>query len=147
MEIILLQDVKALGKEGDTVKVKDGYARNYLIPRRLGMPSTEEAVKVLEAKKKKASKEREKEKGAARELAKKLSELSLTIPVESGMEDKLFGTVTQETISHALREEDVRVDKKSIFIKEPIKKLGVYNIEVKLYPEIKGNLRVWIVKK
>ena len=147
MEIILLEDVKALGKEGDTVKVKDGYARNYLIPRRLGMLSTAGAVKVLEAKRKKTSLGREKEKKAAQALAEKLSQISLTIPMESGMEDKLFGSVTPETIFHALQQEDVQVDKKTIFIEEPIRKLGIYNIEVRLYPEVKSALRVWIVKK
>jgi len=147
MEIILLEDIKALGKEGDTVKVKDGYARNYLIPRRLGMPRTAGAVKVLEAKRKKASLTQEKEKKAAQTLAEKLSQISLTIPMESGMEDKLFGSVTPDTICHALREEGTQVDKKFIFIEEPIRKLGIYNIEVRLYPEVKSTLKVWIVKK
>lgn len=147
MEVILLQDIKNLGKEGDTVKAKDGYARNYLIPRKLAAPYTPGTVKILETKKKKASLEREKEKKTAKALAEKLSQISLTIPVESGMEDKLFGSVTPETIFHALREEDIHVDKKSIFIKEPIKKLGIYNIEVRLYPELNSALRVWVVKK
>ena len=147
MEIILLQDIKTLGKEGDTVKVKDGYARNYLIPGRLGMLCTAGTVKILEAKRKRASKEREKEKKTAQALAEKLSQISLTIPMESGMEDKLFGTVTQEAILHALHEEGIQVDKKAIFIEEPIRKLGIYNIEVRLYPEVKSTLRLWIVKK
>ncbi len=147
MEIILLQDIKALGKEGDTVKAKDGYARNYLIPRKLAMACTAGTVRILEAKRKRASKEREKEKHAAQGLSEKLSKISLTIPVESGMEDKLFGTVTPETIFHALQQEDIHVDKKTIFIKEPIRKLGIYNIEVRLHPEVKTSLRMWIVKK
>ncbi|UCD55153.1 MAG: 50S ribosomal protein L9 [Candidatus Omnitrophota bacterium] len=147
MEIILLQDIKALGKEGDTVKAKDGYARNYLIPRKLAMACTAGTVRILEAKRKRASKEREKQKQAARALEEKLSQISLTIPVESGMEDKLFGSVTPETIFHALQQEDIHVDKKAIFIKEPIRKLGIYNIEIRLHPEIKVSPRIWVVKK
>ena len=147
MQVILLQDVKALGKEGDTVKVKDGYARNFLLPKKLAMPSTPGAIKILEAKKKKREQELEKQKDTAEELAKKISEVSLTISMEAGVEDALFGTVTSDMIFHALQQEGINVDKKSITIPEPIKKLGVYNVEVKLHPEVKANLRIWVVKK
>ena len=147
MELILLQDVKALGKEGSTVKVKDGYARNYLIPKKLAVLSTPGAVKALERKKKKAALETEKAKKASEELAKTLSQLSLTISMESGSEDKLFGSVTSDTIFHALQQEGIQIDKKSITIKDPINKLGIYNVEVKLHPEVKQDLRIWVVKK
>lgn len=147
MEVILLEDVKTLGKEGDTIKVKEGYARNYLIPRKLATPRTPAAISVLEAKKKKAILEQEKQKHAAQALAETLSQVSLTIPVESGVEDKLFGSIMPETIFHALRDEGIHIDKKDIFIKEPIRKLGIYNIEVRLHPEVKKELRIWVVKK
>lgn len=147
MEIILLQDVKSLGKEGDAVKVKDGYARNYLIPRKLAAPCTAEAIKLLEAKRKKASLKLEKERKAAQALAETLSQISLTIPMESGQEDKLFGSVGPETIFHAFQQEGVHIDKKTIVIKEPINKLGVYNIEVRLHPEAVATVRIWVVKK
>ena len=147
MEIILLQDVKSLGREGDAVEVKDGYARNFLIPKKLGVPLSTTAVKVVEEKRKKTARAVQKEKKSAEEVAKKLSQISLTIPVESGMDDVLFGSVTPDTIFHALQQEGVNVDKKCIVISGPIKKLGIYNVEVKLYPEVKGNLRVWVVKK
>ena len=147
MEVILLTDVKKLGKEGDTVKVKDGHARNYLIPRKLAAPRTAGTLKIFEAKKKKKANEAEKEKEKSAELAKKISQLSLTIPVEAGVNDALFGTVTPEMILHALRQEGMQIDKKNISLSEPIKKLGIYNAEIKLHPEVKENLRIWVVKK
>ena len=147
MKVILLQDVEKLGKEGDAVKVKDGYARNYLFPRKLATPSSDQAIKAQEAKKKKAQLLAKKEKSKFEELAKTLSQLSLTISMESGTEDKLFGSITPDTIFHALNNEGIHIDKKSIVIAEPIRKLGVYNVEVKLHPEVKQDLRIWVVKK
>ncbi len=147
MKIILLKSVKSLGKEGDTVKVKDGYARNYLIPRKLAVPYAKGAIKLLEAKQKKTALEQEKKKKAAQVLAETISRLSLTIPMESGVKDTLFGSVTPETIFHALQQEGIHVDKKSITIKEPIGKLGIYSVEVTVHPDVKENLRIWVVKK
>jgi len=147
MEVILLQDIEKLGKEGDTVKVKDGYARNYLIPRKLGMLYAPGAVKAMMAKKKKASQIAEKEKEKAKELAKTISQLSLTISMESGADDALFGSVTPEAVAHALEEEGIHVNKKNITFKEPIKKLGIYSVQVKVYSEVMENLRLWVVKR
>ncbi|NQU95297.1 MAG: 50S ribosomal protein L9 [Candidatus Omnitrophica bacterium] len=147
MKVILLQDLKELGKEGDAVKVKDGYARNYLFPRKLATPHNAQTLKSLEVKKKKTELLLKKEKAKAEELAKTLSQLSLTISMESGAEDKLFGSITPENIFQALNQEGIHIDKKSITIAEPINKLGVYNVEVKLHPGVKQSLRVWVVKK
>ena len=147
MEVILLKNVKNLGEEGVCVKVKDGYARNYLVPRKLAVPYSDRAVRVFEAKQKKKAVEAEKKKRLAEEMVKTISRLSLTIPAESGANDMLFGSVTAEAISHALKEEGLDVDRKNIIIEEPIKKLGIYNVEVKLHPEVKAALRVWVVKK
>jgi len=147
MKVILLQDLKELGKEGDAVKVKDGYARNYLFPRKLATPHNAQTLKSQEVKKKKTELLLKKEKAKAEELAKTLSQLSLTISMESGAEDKLFGSITPENIFQALNQEGIHIDKKSITIAEPINKLGVYNVEVKLHPGVKQSLRVWVVKK
>ena len=147
MEVILLQDIKGLGKVGDTVKAKDGYARNYLIPKKLAQSYAPGAVKALEEKRKKEERGLEKEKEKAIELAKTISKLSLTIPMEAGANDTLFGSVTPDRIFHALREEGLNLDKKSIILKDPIRKLGIYNAEVSLHSEIKENLRIWVVKK
>lgn len=147
MQVILLKNVKKIGAEGATVKVKDGYARNYLIPNKLAVLYTAGAVKLFEAKRKKAEALSKREKERSVELAKKISKLSLTISVESGLEDKLFGSVTSETISHALEQEGVDVGKKNISLAEPIQKLGIYNVEISLHPEVKQTLRIWVVKK
>ena len=147
MEVILLQDVKSLGKAGDTVKVKDGYARNFLIPKKIAMSHTAGAVKVLEESRRKTKAIQEKTKAKFKELADKISKLALNISIESGVDDVLFGSVTTEMIWHAMQQEGIQIDKKSIIIPEAIKKLGVYNITVKLHPEVKQELRIWVVKK
>jgi len=147
MEVILLQDVKKVGSAGLAVEVKDGYARNYLIPNKLAVPATAGAIKVLEAKKKKVTRDEEKNKKSAVLTAETLSKISLTITSESGVNDVLFGSVTSESILQALRQEGIELDKTNIIIKEPIRKLGIYNIEVKLHPEVKQEIRVWVVKK
>ncbi|NQT22839.1 MAG: 50S ribosomal protein L9 [Candidatus Omnitrophica bacterium] len=147
MEVILIQDVDKLGKEGDIVKVKDGYGRNYLIPRKLAMTSNSRALKLVEAKKKKRQIEEEKRKRECEELSKKISSLSCTITVEAGVEDKIFGTVTTEMIKNAFRQDKIEVDKKQILIEEPINKLGVYQVKIKLHPEVIASARIWVVKK
>ena len=147
MEIILLEEVKSLGKQGETVKVKDGYARNFLIPNKLAMVHSKGAEQVIEEKKKKQIRKLKKEKEGCQETAKKLAQLSINIAMESGVDDALFGTVTTEAVWHALQQEGIQIDKKSIIINEPIKKLGVYTIEVKLHPEVKQEMRIWVVKK
>ena len=147
MEVILLQNQDKLGKSGDIIRVQDGYARNFLIPRKLAMLVTPGAQKTIEARKRKEVKKAEIEKKTAEETASKIKSLSLTITMESGVEDNLFGSVTNEMISNALRQEKIIVDKRSIEIEEPIKKLGIYNIDIKLHPEIKTKLKIWVVKK
>ncbi len=147
MEVVLLQDVEKLGKEGEIVKIKDGYGRNYLIPRKLATPSSTQALKILELKKKRRILEEEKSKSSAKSISEKISSLSCTISVESGLEDKIFGTVTPEMIRNALMQEGLNIDKKHILIEEPIKKLGVYQVKIKLHPEVIASLRIWVVKK
>lgn len=147
MKLILLTDVEKLGKAGDAVTVKDGYGRNFLIPRKLATPFTEKASKILEARKKKEESRRQKLKSEAEKLAAQITTLSLTITMESGVDDKLFGAVTPEKIAGALHNEGVHIDKKDILIEEPVKKLGVYQVGVRLHPEVQAALRIWVVKK
>lgn len=147
MKLILTKTVKFLGTEGETINAKDGYARNYLIPKKLAVPYTAGAVKALEVKRKKALAQAEKEKEKCQLLAKKIAQLSLNIPMESGVNDALFGSVTSDLVSRAFQQEGIEIDKKDITIAEPIKKLGIYSAEVKLHPEIKENVRIWVVKK
>jgi large subunit ribosomal protein L9 len=147
MKVILTQTVDRLGKIGDIVNVKDGYARNYLFPKNAAKEATPGNMKILDSLKKKQVLEDAKRLDEAKALAEKIAALSITISAKSGEEEKLFGTVTTEMISAALGNEKVVIDKKDIVLDEPIKKLGVYQVGVKVHPEVKASLRVWIIKE
>jgi large subunit ribosomal protein L9 len=147
MKVILLETIDRLGKTGDVITVKEGYARNFLIPNNKARPATPGNLKALEGVKKKEAAAMAKEVEAARALANRISNISLTISVEAGDEEKLFGSVTADAISDELKGEGVEIDKKDILLEEPIKKLGVYQVTVKVHPEVKASLRLWIVKK
>jgi large subunit ribosomal protein L9 len=142
-----MKDMEKLGDVGDEIEVSDGYARNYLIPKKVAIRATKGALKVVEQKKKEKERRLQKEKQEAAELAEKMTDLSCTITVEAGEEDKLFGAVTSEMIAEALAAEGVEVDKKKVSLEEPIKALGVYNVDIKLHPEVKAQARIWVVKK
>ena len=145
--MILIQDTDRLGKMGDIVNVKDGYARNYLFPKNIAKEATPGNMKTLDSLKKKQALEDAKRLAEAKALAQKMAALSITISARAGEEEKLFGTVTTEMISDALNAEKITIDKKDIVLDEPIKKLGVYQVGVKIHPEVKASLRVWIVKE
>jgi large subunit ribosomal protein L9 len=147
MKIILCQTIDRLGKAGDCVNVKEGYARNYLFPKNLAKEATPGNIKSLESLKKKQAIEDENKLKDATALAEKIAALSITISAKAGEEEKLFGAVTSDMVSKALEPEGISIDKKDIIIDDPIKKLGVYQIGVKLHPEVKATLRVWIVKE
>lgn len=147
MEIILRQDYEQLGKTGDIVKVKDGYARNYLIPKGIAYIATKESKKRLENEIKLRSWRLEKEKRLAEELAKKLENVSCTIPVQVGEEDKLFGSVTSQNIAEALAGQGYEVDRRKIQLDEPIKSLGIYSVPIKLHPDVTATVKVWVVKE
>jgi large subunit ribosomal protein L9 len=147
MKVILLEDVDKLGKMGDVIAVREGYARNYLIPQKKAKEATPGNMKILEALKKKKALEEEARLKEAGALADKISGLSITIDEEAGEEEKLFGSVTSDRISKALEAEGISIDKKEILLDEPIKKLGVYQVAVKIHPDVKANLRVWVVKR
>lgn len=147
MKVILTKTIDRLGRAGDCVNVKDGYARNFLFPKDLAKEATPGNIKALESLKKKQLIEDENKLKDARALAEKMAALSITINAKAGEEDKLFGTVTAEMISKALETHSVIVDKKEIIIEEPIKKLGAYQVGVKVHPEVKATLKVLIVKE
>ncbi|MBM3244981.1 MAG: 50S ribosomal protein L9 [Candidatus Omnitrophica bacterium] len=146
MEVILNKDVDRIGKAGQVIKVKDGYARNFLIPNNLAIPVNSVNLKKLEEEKKAKLQQLEKSRKEAEELKTKLNGLSLTLPVLTE-EDKLYGSISPVDLSNALKEEGLEIDKNKIVIEEPIKALGIYEIPVKLHPEITAKLKVWIVKK
>jgi len=146
MEVLLKKEVKNLGKQGDIVKVKDGFGRNYLLPKGLAALATAKNLKILEHEKLKESKVLEKVKKSAEEVAERLKKISCTIIRHAGEEDKLFGSVTSMDIAESLSNEGFEIDKKDILLDEPLKKLGVYQIPVKVHPEITVEVKVWVVK-
>ena len=146
MKVVLKQDIDKLGNIGDVVSVADGYGRNYLIPHGLALKATPGAEKVAEQIKKSKARKIDEEKAGFEETAKKLSSLSLTIPVQVGEDEKMFGSVTSIDIANMLKQEGIEIDRKNIALKEPIKKLGIFNIQVKLHPEVTAEVKTWVVK-
>ena len=147
MKVILTQTIERLGKIGDIVNVKDGYARNYLFPKNAAKEATSGNMKILESLKAKQALEDAKRLNEAKALAENIGALSVTISAKAGEEDKLFGAITTEMISTALGNEKIIIDKKEIVLDEPIKKLGVYQVAVKIHPQVKASLKVSVVNK
>ncbi len=147
MKVILLETIDRLGKIGEVVLVKDGFARNFLIPNHNAKEATSGNMKMLEILKKKEAALEKGNLDKANAVAAKISALSLTIAASAGEEEKLFGSVSNEMISEALVQEGIVVDKKDIILDEPIKTLGAFQVVVKIHPEVKANLSVWVVKK
>ncbi len=147
MRIILLEDIENVGKKGEIVKVKDGFARNYLIPKGVAIKVTDSNIKMIEEKKKKLEKEREREIKTVEELKNRIESLSITIKKKAGEEDTLFGSVTSADIEDALKAEGIEVDKKNILLHEHIKKLGEYEVEVRIHPSVKALLKINVEKE
>ena len=147
MEVILTKDVEKIGKVGSVVKVKDGFAHNFLFPKSLAIPVTPGNLKKIEQEKQKLAAESEKIKQEALGLKERLDNLSLTIPALAQDDKALFGSITALDISSAIKNEGLELDKGLIQLEEPIKELGIYEIPVKLHPEVSSKLKVWIVKK
>ena len=145
LELILMADVEGLGLEGQTVKVTEGYARNYLLPRKLAVRISHAALKRLEKNRQEREIRQQKDRAAAQELAQTLEQVSCTIPVKVGENDKLFGSVTVNDIVDALKAQKIALDRHKIHLAEPIRELGVYTIKVKLHPEVEASLKVWVV--
>jgi large subunit ribosomal protein L9 len=145
MKIILRQDVDKLGSIGETLTVKDGYARNFLIPRQLAYAATPGALKRLEIERRAYEKKMMKAKESAEITASKLSELQISIPMQVGEEGKLFGSVTPLMIAHELEIRGFTVDRRNIIIEEPIKSLGVFDVKVKLHSEVIPSMKVWVI--
>lgn len=147
MKIILLKDWKKLGKEGDVVEVKNGYARNCLIPQRLALVVTEGSSKRLEEIKRVRAKIEDKKKQDFSKIKEKIEKVSLTISAEAKDDEELYGTINQAQILKLLQSEGINLEKDSLVLDEPINKLGVYNLKVNVYSGLEATLRVWVVKK
>lgn len=147
MEVILSQDVPQLGKTGDVVKVKEGYARNFLVPRKLAAAATPGNLKRIEQLEKKRKLEHERRKAGAEALAEKLNKLSCTVNVEVNDLEKLYGAVSEPDIVKALEAEGFHIEKRQIIIEKPIEELGIFEIGIKLHPEVTAKIRLWVTKK
>lgn len=147
MKVILRKNFDQLGKVGDVVNVKDGYARNYLIPRQIAYQATAGNIRALEEEKKQIVKKEVKELESAQKLASELEKISITIPVKVGEEDKIFGAVTHQMIADAINEKGFEIDKRKIDITEQIKALGIYTVSVKLHPSVSAAVKTWVVRE
>jgi len=147
MKVILREDIEKLGAAGELLSVKDGYARNFLIPRKLAVAATTKNLKVLEHHKRTIEAQRKKYEKTAQQLREKLENFSCTISKQVGESEKLYGSVTSLDIEKALRLEGFEIDKRKILLEEPIKNLGVYTVNIKLSKEVTAPLKVWVVEK
>ena len=146
MEIILMHNVENLGRMGETVSVARGYARNFLIPRGLAVTSSEASRKIVAAHLKQEAKREDARLAEARALAAKIGTLSCTLTVQADEENKLFGSVTARDIAGALHSDHASFDHKQVLLDEPIKMLGEYNVELKVYGDVRVTAKVNVVK-
>lgn len=146
MEVILVKDVDKVGKAGDRVKVRDGFSRNYLIPRRLAVLVTEGGLKFLDAKKKRAEEKRVQEQNTASEFAERIGKWTCVLKAKVGTEGKLFGSITRQDIQAALQKEGFEVDKRKIDLREPIHQIGEYSVRIRLHSEVEIQLKVIVTQ-
>ena len=147
MKIILREDVPDLGTAGQTINVKDGYGRNYLIPRNLAIPASKANLKAIDEIRKQAEIRAKKRVREAVQVKDKIEKLSLSIEVLVGEDEKLFGSVTNADIAELMAKEGVIVDKRAIVLETPIKVLGVYTVPVKVDKEVEAGVKLWVIKK
>ncbi|MEQ8197019.1 MAG: 50S ribosomal protein L9 [Clostridiaceae bacterium] len=147
MKVILLEDVKKVGKKGDVVEMSDGYARNFLFPRKLAQEATQSNMHILNTKKENERKKKLSEIEAAQKLAAELKDKEINIKAKAGDQGRLFGAITSKDVSELIKVQyKVEIDKKKI-VMDTIKLAGVYNIELKLYPEVTTKMKVVIVSE
>ncbi len=146
-ELILLEDVKDLGQVGDIVKVADGYARNFLVPRKLAVAVNKSNLRQVEARKLKLQQEREARLAVAKALAEKISAMEIVLPMAVGENDKLFGSVSAQVIADAVNALGVEIGKADVELEEGIRELGDYTIAIKLSSEVKADLKVKVTRK
>jgi large subunit ribosomal protein L9 len=147
LEVILREDVKSLGKAGDMVRVKPGYARNYLLPQGLAYEATEGNKKRIAAESKARTARLSAEKGEATAMADQLNAITLTMPGKAGEGDRLFGSITTQDIAAALARQGVTIDKRKIDLDHPIKTLGQHTVAVRLHPEVQAEIRISVVQE
>lgn len=147
MQIILLDKVVNLGNLGEIVKVKDGYARNYLLPKGLAYPATEGNKKRIAFESERIAKQRASEKQTAESEATRIAGISLSFPMKVGEEEKLYGSVTAGDIQRRLEEQGIHIDKRKVDLPEPIRSLGEFTVGIKLHPEVRPEITIVVVKE
>ncbi|HTY56346.1 MAG TPA: 50S ribosomal protein L9 [Candidatus Binataceae bacterium] len=144
MQIILREDIPNLGRPGDVVKVRDGYARNFLLPRNLAIEANPKNMRAFEHQKRLALMRREAKKTEALRLKERLEALRINLTARAGEEGKLFGSVTNIDIERSLREQNMEIERRKILLTEPIKQLGDYNVPIKIDPEVEAILKITV---
>jgi large subunit ribosomal protein L9 len=149
VKVILREDVPKLGDAGEIVSVKAGYARNFLLPQDLAYEATEASVRRLEQERERAEQRARRDYLEARRQASRLEDLALTFHARAGEESKLFGSITTADIADRLKEQglDFEVDRRQIDLDEPLKSLGVFNVPIRLHPEVRPEIKVWVIKE
>lgn len=148
MKVVLLQDVKAQGKKDDIVEVSEGYARNFLFPKKLAIPADAKAINDIKNKKSSEAHKIELERVAAREIAEKLNQTTVKVVAEAGKDGKFYGAVTSKDIAEALKAQaKIEVDKRKVILDSPIKAFGTYKVDIKLYQEISGRVTIMVIEK
>ncbi|MGN0373345.1 MAG: 50S ribosomal protein L9 [Enterocloster sp.] len=147
MEIVLLEDVKALGKKGQIVKVNDGYARNFILPKKLGVEATPKNLNDLKLQKANDAKVAAEQLAAAKEIGEKLEKSSVTVSIKAGEGGRAFGSVSSKEIGKAIKDQlKLDVDKKKIMLNDPIKSIGSFEVPVKLHKDVTARLAVKVVE-
>ena len=148
MKVILLEDVKSLGKKGQIVNVNDGYARNFILPKKLGLEATSKNLNDLKLQKQNDEKVAQEKLDAAKALAEKIKEKSITVKIQAGVEGKVFGSISSKEIAtEAKKQLNMDIDKKKIVIPDAIKSLGTYNVNIKLHKDVTATLKVKVEAK
>ena len=148
MKVVLLQDVKSLGKKGQTVEVSDGYARNFILPKKLGVEANATSLNDLKLQKTHADKVAKEQLENAKQLAADLAEKTVELAVKSGVEGRVFGSVSSKEIAVAAKAQlGLELDKKKIVLDEPIKSLGVHNVSIRLHKDVMATLKVHVSGK
>ncbi|MBI4551874.1 MAG: 50S ribosomal protein L9 [Candidatus Latescibacteria bacterium] len=147
MKVILTETIDRLGAAGEMVTVSDGYGRNFLLPNRKAVLATPGNLKVLQGRLKQQEAKDVKEQHRAEALAKQLETISCTAVVQVGEEDRMFGSVTAQTVVDLLKEQGFEVDRRKVLLDEPIKALGIYTIPIRLHPQVDAQIKLWVVKE
>jgi large subunit ribosomal protein L9 len=147
MEVILLEAVDGLGSRGDRVQVARGFARNYLVPRKLAILATSAGARMFEDQEHARRNRADKERRVAELQGAKMKDVSVTLHAQVGEDEKLFGSITTSDIADALQAQGFSIDKRQVLLEEPLKVLGVYRVEVKLYQDVTAAIKVWVAKQ